>query len=200
MTPSVVVFDIGGVLVDWQPHLAWVEELGSADAARSFMNRVDFPARNARGDNGERFADMAQELDDADDRRRLESYVSLYARTVQQQVPGTWEVLDRLRGRGVPVHAITNWSAETWPEGLKAQPRLAEVFGVTVVSGQENVMKPDARIFQLLCERADVPPEACVFVDDGLHNVKGARAVGMDGIHFTGAEALASALTERGLL
>jgi len=61
-------------------------------------------------------------------------------------------------------------------------------------------MKPDARIFHLLCERAGVTPQDCVFVDDGLHNVDGARAVGMDGIHFTGAPALEAALQDRGLL
>lgn len=200
MNPSIVVFDIGGVLVDWQPHLAWIEELGSADAVAAFMERIDFKTRNARGDGGARFSDMAAELTDPDDRRRLEEYVSLYTKTVMNPVPGTWEVLDRLKACGTPLHAITNWSAETWPEGLKAHPRLGEVFDVTVVSGQEGVMKPDARIFEILCTRADVAPSDCVFIDDGLHNVDGARAAGMDGIHFRGADALEAALRDRGLL
>lgn len=200
MNPSIVVFDIGGVLVDWQPHLAWIEELGSADAVAAFMERIDFKTRNARGDGGARFSDMAAELTDPDDRRRLEEYVSLYTKTVMNPVPGTWEVLDQLKACGTPLHAITNWSAETWPEGLKAHPRLGEVFDVTVVSGQEGVMKPDARIFEILCTRADVAPSDCVFIDDGLHNVDGARAAGMDGIHFRGADALEAALRDRGLL
>jgi epoxide hydrolase-like predicted phosphatase len=200
MTPSVVVFDIGGVLVDWQPHLAWVEELGSEEAAQAFLDRTDFRARNMRGDNGERFADLAQELDDPEDQRRMADYVRLYSRTVQTRIEGTWDLLDRLKVQGTPVHAITNWSAETWPEGLKVQPRLGEVFGTVVVSGQEGVMKPDPRIFHLLCDRAGVAPQDCVFIDDGPHNAEGARAVGMDGIHFTGPQALEQALIERGLL
>ncbi len=61
-------------------------------------------------------------------------------------------------------------------------------------------MKPDRRIFELLCERADIAPEDCVFIDDGLHNVEGARAVGMGAIHFTTPQALETALTERGIL
>ncbi len=195
-----VVFDIGGVLVDWQPHLAWVEALGSEDAAHAFIKRTDFLVRNARGDNGERFADMAQELSDPRDQELFAAYVDLYARTVETPIHGTWDVLDRLKTQGTPVHAITNWSAETWPEGLKAQPRLGEVFGTLVVSGQEGVMKPDARIFKILCERSGHAPEDCVFIDDGLHNVKGAQAVGMDAIHFTSPQALDVALTERGLL
>ncbi len=194
-----VVFDLGGVLVDWQPHLAWAPEMGE-DAARAFMARVDFPARNLRGDGGERFADLAAEIDDPADAARLAAYVDLYPRTVQQTVPGTWQILDRLRAAGMPLHAITNWSAETWPRGLTVQPRLAEVFGVTVVSGQEGVVKPDPRIYRLLCDRAGLRPEDCVFIDDGAHNVEGARAIGMDGIHFTGAAALEADLTKRGLL
>jgi epoxide hydrolase-like predicted phosphatase len=195
-----VVFDIGGVLVDWKPHLAWVDALGSEEAAHAFIERTDFLSRNARGDNGELFADMAQELDDPQDQQLFAAYVGLYTRTVENPIHGTWDVLDRLKTQGTPVHAITNWSAETWPEGLKAQPRLGEVFGTLVVSGQEGVMKPDARIFENLCERFGHAPEDCVFIDDGLHNVEGARAVGMDAVHFTSPQALDAALTERGLL
>ncbi|WP_170465827.1 HAD family hydrolase [Ruegeria arenilitoris] len=195
-----VVFDIGGVLIDWQPHLAWVEALGSEDAAHAFIERTGFRERNARGDNGERFADMAKELDDPQDQSLFAAYVELYTRTVETPIHGTWDVLDQLKAQGIPVHAITNWSAETWPEGLKVHPRLGEVFGTLVVSGQEGVMKPDARIFEMLCERAAIAPQDCVFIDDGLHNVQGAQAVGMDGIHFTSPQALEAALSEWGFL
>ncbi len=195
-----VVFDIGGVLIDWQPHLAWVDILGSEEAAQAFMERTEFSARNLRADNGERFADLAQELDDPRDQAHFVSYVERYALTVENPIHGTWDVLGRLKAQGTPVHAITNWSAETWPEGLRAQPRLGEVFGTLVVSGQEKVMKPDARIFQILCERAGIAPEDCVFIDDVPRNVQGAKAIGMDGIHFTTPEALEMALTQRGLL
>ena len=200
MTPSIVVFDIGAVLIDWQPHLAWMDELGSREAVDAFMERVDFKARNARGDAGERFADLAAEIADPEDRARLAAYVSLYSRTVPSEVPGTWAILDRLKERGVPIHAITNWSAETWPEGVKVHPRLDEVFGTLVVSGREKISKPDVRIFNLLCERAGVAPGDCVFIDDGLHNVAGAKAAGMDAIHFTEAASLEAALVERNLL
>ncbi|MBE1283856.1 MAG: HAD-IA family hydrolase [Rhodobacteraceae bacterium] len=200
MTRTAVIFDIGGVLVDWQPHLAWSEALGSEQAAQDFIVRTDFLARNLRGDHGEVFSEMALELEDLEDQRLFAAYPSLYTRTVQAAIPGTWALLDQLKMRGVPVHAITNWSAETWPEGLKVHPRLGEVFETLVVSGRERMIKPDPAIFHLLCERADVAPQDCVFIDDGLHNVDGARAVGMDGIHFTSPEALEQDLSKRGLL
>ena len=200
MNPSIVVFDIGGVLVDWQPQLAWSDELGSVDAALAFMERVDFAERNKRADGGARFLDLAAEIADPRDRELLEGYVGSYVRTVVDAVPGTWALVDRLLENRVPLHAITNWSAETWPEGLKMHPRLGEVFGTTIVSGEEGFQKPDPRIFARLSERASVEPQDCVFIDDSLHNVEGARAAGMDAIHFTGASALETALVDRGLL
>lgn len=200
MTPKHVVFDIGGVLVNWHPHLAWTDRFGSAEVAHAFVERTNFRALNARGDAGERFADLALEVADPDDRAHFADYVSLYTKTVVDPIHGTWAILDRLKAQGTPVHAITNWSAETWPEGLKVHPRLSEVFETLVVSGQEGIIKPDARIFHLLCDRAGVSPEDCIFIDDGLHNVDGARAVGMDGIHFTSPDALEAALSERDVL
>lgn len=200
MTPTVVVFDIGGVLVDWQPHLAWADEFETEAETGAFMDRVDFFSRNLRADNGERFTDMAEELANPEDRHRFAAYVENYAKTVPNQMPGTWGILDALKAKGVPVHAITNWSAETWPEGLKSHPRLGEVFGTLVVSGQEGIIKPDPRIFDLLCERAGVVPSECVFIDDSPKNIEGAKAAGWDAIHFTTADALRSALEERNLL
>ncbi len=200
MTRKHVVFDIGGVLVDWQPHLAWQDQMGSPEAAHGFIDRIGFKSLNARADAGERFADLAQEIDDPKDRAHFGEYVALYTRTVVDAIPGTWAILDRLKEQDTRVHAITNWSAETWPEGLKAHPRLSEVFETLVVSGREGVIKPDPRIFHLLCDRAGIAPGDCVFIDDGPHNVNGARAVGMDGIHFTSPQALRSDLTQRGLL
>ncbi|WP_425091039.1 HAD family hydrolase [Tropicimonas sp. S265A] len=200
MSARAVVFDIGGVLVDWKPHLAWMDTFDSRAAVEAFMDRVAFKERNARADGGARFSDLAAEVDDPQDRKYLSEYVARFTRTVQDRIEGTWDLLDRLRDRGVETHAITNWSAETWPEGLRAQPRLADVFGVTVVSGQLGIMKPDAQIFHTLCDRAGLSADACVFIDDGMHNVKGAMAAGMDGIHFTGASALESDLRDRGVL
>lgn len=198
MTPTNVVFDIGNVLVDWQPHLAWPEL--TETQARDFMDRIDFAARNLRGDHGERFSDMAEELDDPADRDRLTHYVSRYALTVQNEVPGSWALVDRLIARGVPLHAITNWSAETWPKGLTSHPRLGEIFETLIVSGDVKLIKPDPAIYRLFCERAGLAPEACVFVDDKAENCEGARSIGMDAIQFTDAATLETALTERGLL
>ncbi|WP_371155790.1 HAD family hydrolase [Jannaschia sp. 2305UL9-9] len=199
MTVEAVVWDIGDVLVEWRPALAWSPEIG-LDAAHAFIERIDFAALNLRADGGERFADLAQEVADPDDRARLAAYPALYVRTVQGRVPGSWDILHDLKATGVQIHAITNWSAETWAPGTEVHPELDRVFGTLVVSGREGLIKPDPAIFRLLCDRAGLSPEQCLFVDDKMHNVDGARAIGMAGHHFTGAAGLRQDLVERGLL
>lgn len=200
MSQRAVVFDLGGVLVDWQPHLAWLDHFGSEAATRAFMERIDFMARNLRCDAGEAFADVAAELPDPEDARLLAEYVARYQKTVQGRVAGSWDILHALRANGTPLHAITNWSAETWVEGVQVQPELLEVFQTIIVSGQEGIIKPDPAIFSLFCTRAGLAAQDCIFIDDGLHNVEAARACGFDGIHFTGADDLHRALSARGLL
>jgi len=195
-----VVFDIGNVLVDWQPHAVWREELGSVAAIDAFLARVDFAARNLRCDHGETFADVAAELPDAEDQRLLALYPERFHLSVTGAVPGTWAIVDRLEARGVPLHAITNWSAETWPVGLKAHPRLGTMFGTTVVSGVVQQIKPHAEIYETFLSQSGLSAQDCIFVDDKRENIEGAMSVGMDAIHFTGAEALASELSQRGLL
>jgi 2-haloacid dehalogenase len=199
MSVDTVVFDIGGVLIDWQPHLAWSDEMGE-NAARAFLTRIGFEKINLACDAGARFEDAAAGLSDKEDAARLAAYVARYTRTVPDKIAGTWDLLYALKARDTPLHAITNWSAETWPEGLKAHPELDEVFSTVVVSGEVGIIKPSTQIYRILCSRAGVTPERCVFIDDGLHNCIGARAAGMDAIHFTDAGALEAALVERGLL
>ncbi|GIT90654.1 hydrolase [Jannaschia pagri] len=199
MALDTVVFDIGAVLVDWQPHLAWSDDMTEAEA-RAFLARIGFDKLNLACDAGATFAEAAALITDPEDAARLTGYVDRFTRTVPHKLLGTWDLLYRLRDRGVALHAITNWSAETWPEGVKAHPELGQVFGTTIVSGQEGMIKPSVQIFHRFCTEAGVRPESCVFIDDGLHNCLGARAAGLDAIHFTGAEALETALVERGLL
>lgn len=194
-----VVFDIGGVLVDWDPARAWIDDLGEAET-RAFLDRIAFDKLNFACDAGASFSDAAHMLSDPADRQRLAQYVERYQQTVPQKISQTWDILYALRDAGVRVFAITNWSAETWSEGCKAHPELAEVFETTIVSGQIGIVKPSVQIFTHFCTQAGVSANDCIFIDDGLHNCLGAQAAGMDAIHFTGPDVLKSALQARGLL
>jgi 2-haloacid dehalogenase len=195
-----VVFDIGKVLIDWDARLAFEPALGSIDAAADFIARVNFMDLNLRADGGETFADLAREIADPGDRAVFETYLGRFALSVPDAIEGTWTLLDRLRAQGHAIHAITNWSSETWPVGVAAHPRLGTAFSVTIVSGREKVLKPDPRIFALLCERAGLTPADCLFIDDSPKNVAGAQAFGMQAELFTTPDALEAALVARGLL
>lgn len=200
MTITAIVFDIGNVLVRWDARLAFLPALGSTEQVDAFLDRIGFADLNLRGDAGETFADLAQEIADPADRALFASYLPSYALTIPETIAGTWALIPRLTAQGHQIHAITNWSAETWPIGVSTHPRLGDSFGVTVVSGQEKVLKPQARIYATLCERAGLRPEQCFFIDDSLKNVEGARAFGMQAHHFTDPGALEADLVARGLL
>ena len=195
-----VVFDIGNVLIHWDPVPAFLPELGSAARVRDFMVRVDFGARNLRADGGTPFADLAGELADPADRALLAAYPARVPATVPDEIADSWVLLDRLRAAGRQVHAITNWSAETWPAGIRAHPRLGTAFDTVVVSGQVGMVKPDPAIFRLFCARAGLAPGDCLFIDDRAENCAGAESIGMAAEVFTTPAALETALTGRGLL
>src|SRR5262249_7772195 len=102
---------------------------------------------------------------------------------------GTVEILAELRLRNVPLYGLTNWSAETYPLALKRFHFLGWFRGV-LVSGQEGVIKPDPRIYRLLLERFGIKAADAVYIDDNRRNAEAASALGLHGIHFTGADAL----------
>ena len=195
-----VVFDIGNVLVGWDPRPAFAPDLDGPEAVEAFLTRIDFARLNLRADGGARFAALAAELDDPADADRLAAYPRRFADTLSPPIQASWALMERLRERGFAIHAITNWSAETWPIGVAALPRLGRAFGTTIVSGQVGMIKPDPAIFRLFCQRAGLAPADCLFIDDNPANVAAAKGIGMDGLPFTSAEALEAALIERRLL
>jgi 2-haloacid dehalogenase len=193
------VFDIGNVLIDWQPRAAFAD-LGSDEAIDAFFARTDFFARNLRADGGAQWEDLAGEIAGPADRAAFAAYPARFALTVQNAIEPSWDMLAALCAKGLFIHAITNWSAQTWPIGLATHPRLGRAFGVTIVSGQIGVIKPDPRIFAALCARAGLAPSECLFIDDSAKNISGARDFGIDAIHFTSPDALRAGLIQRGLL
>lgn len=195
-----VVFDIGNVLLQWNPHSAFLPELGSREAADAFMARVDFQRWNRLNDGGRSLEDALATVPDPADRAMLARYGARFADTIAQPVPGSWEILRALAAQQVPLGAITNFSAHFWPVALQLYPELDRVFGTVVVSGAEGMLKPERAIYRLYCTRSGIAPEACVFIDDAPENVAGARAAGMHAVHFTGAAALRAALSQIGVL
>lgn len=196
-----VIFDLGAVLIEWDPALAFADVFTSRDAAEAWMARIGFADWNRAQDGGRSFAQGLAEARarHGDEARHLDGYLAAFPMTIEKPVAGSWEIAEALLARAVPMYALTNWSADTWPHALQLYPRLGALFRDIVVSGQVGALKPEPAIYRLLLDRNGLRAEDCIFVDDSLANVQGARSLGIDAIHFTGAESLGRELARRGL-
>jgi len=197
-----IVFDIGNVLIAWHPERAFAGHFPDETAARAWLDSIDFFAWNLEFDRGRSFLEGLAAAEAAHPGRTapLAGYLAGFPDTIRSPLADTWEILDRLQARDLPLYAITNFAAETWPHALAVHPRLGTVFRDTVVSGREGLLKPQPEIYRLLLARNGLAAEDCLFIDDNEANVVGARAVGMQAHHFTAAASLEADLARRGLL
>ena len=195
-----VLFDLGGVVLGWEPARAYAGVIDPA-LVEDFMTRIDFPAWNRRHDAGHPFAAGERELLERfpDEEAAVRAYRRHFHRTLTGSVPGTGAVIAELQQAGVMLAGLTNWSAETFPVARERFGLLRRFAGI-VVSGEERLAKPDPAIFRLALERFDLDPAGCVFVDDAPANVAAATALGLTGLHFTGADRLRADLEQLGLL
>lgn len=199
---SVVIFDLGGVLIDWNPRYLYRKLFDGDDAAMErFLSTVCTMDWHLRHDAGERFADTRDELKsrhpqfagmiDAFGERHMEMFAGA--------IEGSVRILDRLAARQVPLYALTNFPAETFPHARERFGFLAH-FRDVAVSGVERVTKPDPRIFEILLARNRIDPQAAVFIDDNARNVAVSRTLGLHGIHFSTPEKLEDELVALQLL
>ena len=199
--PTTVIFDFGGVLIDWNPRYLYRKLFDDEAAMEAFLGTICTPEWNALQDGGrpkeaaiaDRTALFPQHAS------LIEAYFSRFAEMMQGAHEGTVAVLDELRRRGVPLYGLTNWSADTYPEAT-ARFDFLQWFDGIVVSGQEQMRKPDAAIFRLLLERFDIRPDDAVFIDDTSDNVEAAAALGLHALRFTDPATLRGDLARLGLL
>jgi 2-haloacid dehalogenase len=199
---SVAIFDLGGVLIDWNPrHLYRKLFDGDEAAMEHFLATVCTTEWNQRQDAGRSFADATRELlpRHADKIELIEAWRQRFDEMIPGAIDGSVELLAELKQRAVPIYAVTNWSAETFPPQRKRFEFLSWFDGI-VVSGFEGVIKPDPRIFRILCERYGVSPVSAVFVDDVAPNAAAASVLGIHGIHFESPQQLRRELVLLGLL
>ncbi|MFN8621718.1 MAG: HAD family phosphatase [Chloroflexota bacterium] len=202
LRPSTVIFDLGAVLIDWDPRYVY-RDLFPGDTAgmEAFLADVTSATWNHQMDAGKPWADAIAELVAIHPERRelIEAYWTRWPEMLHSDIPGTVAILRELRDAGVRILALTNWSAETFPVARERFDFLGWFEGI-VVSGEEGVAKPDPAIFELLLERYGVDARTALFVDDRAENVAAAEALGMGGVVFTSPGALRTALEDLGLL
>jgi 2-haloacid dehalogenase len=199
---SVAVFDLGGVLIDWNPrHLYRKLFDGDEAAMEHFLANVCTSAWNLQQDAGRSFAEAnaALKLEHPKQAELIDAWFQRQPEMVAGEISGTVDILAELRARGVPIYAVSNWSAETYPLVAKRFEFLQWFRGV-VLSGEVRVIKPDPRIFQFFFATHGVDPAQAVYIDDLKPNVEAATALGMHGIVFTDPPALRRELVKLGLL
>jgi len=199
--PTAVVFDLGGVLVDWDPRYLYRQLFADPDEMESFLAEVTTAEWNALQDAGRPWAEAIETLAAEYPERRelIEAFHRRWREMLAGEIEGTVDVLAELRAARVRLVALSNWSAEMFPFA-RARFEFLEWFEGIVISGDVGVNKPDPRIFEYLVERFAIEPGAAVFVDDSAANVDAAASLGFRAIRFTEATALRAELVRFGLL
>ena len=201
---DMVVFDIGNVLVHWRPVDALVDAVGR-DAAEAFLadETLDFPGHNLRADGGAAWAQIIEEIGTSHPHHRAaaQAYVDNFALAVAQPIEGSVAIARELHDAGVPLFALTNFSAELFEIARERHGEMLGLFEEIVVSGEEGVVKPDPEIWEILEEvtRHRGGLSDAVFIDDAPVNVMGAEQAGLDAVLFTDPVSLRAELRLRGL-
>jgi 2-haloacid dehalogenase len=198
-TPSAVVFDLGGVLIDWDPRHLYRQLFDDEAEMEAFLGQVTTPEWNAAQDAGRPWADAVASLAEKHPEHRalIEAFHERWPETLGGPIPGTVDVLAELREARVPLYALSNWSAETYPVARARFPFLAWFDGV-VISGDVGAIKPDARMFEHLVAQHGLRPSETVFVDDRADNVAAAARLGFVAIQFRDAASLRQDLRRLG--
>jgi 2-haloacid dehalogenase len=201
MPIDAVVFDLGGVLIDWDPRRLFRKLLADEAAVEEFLATVCTPEWNAEQDRGRPFAEGVVELVERFPAHAaaITAYHERWPEMLAGDIGGTVELLAELRAAGVPLYALTNWSAETF--GIARERfEFLEWFDGVLVSGEERMIKPDPAIFRLLLDRFGLDPGATFYVDDSEPNVEAAGRLGFDAVRFTTPARLRRDLEARRLL
>jgi 2-haloacid dehalogenase len=201
VAPTTVVFDLGGVLIDWDPRYLYRQLFDDPDEMESFLAEVTTAEWNAHQDAGRPWADAVEILvaEHPERRELIEAFQRRWPEMLAGEISGTVDVLAELRAAGVRLIALSNWSAEMFPIARARFDFLAWFEGI-VISGEVGVNKPDRRIFEHLAAQFEIEPETALFIDDSPANVDAASALGFRVIQFTDATALRLQLVSIGLL
>lgn len=194
-----IVFDVGNVLLDWDPRHLYRQLIDDELEMEAFLSEVCTPQWNVEQDRGRSWKTATEVLlasfpDRAD---LITAFDERWEETVAGPIEGSVEILRNLSQAGIPLYAITNFSAEKFPL-VKAKYDFFELFLDAVVSGEEGTVKPLPKIFEIFCERNALRPQQCLFIDDSALNIEGAGAFGMATHHFTDPGRLSTDLMERG--
>lgn len=201
LTINTVIFDLGGVLIDWNPRHLYRKIFTDEAEMEYFLTHICTMEWNEYQDRGRSWAEGVALLSEQypEYTEQIKVYHERWSEMLNGAIDDSVEILKTLKAQGIRVVALTNWSTETFPIAEAQFPFLQWFEGI-VVSGKEKMKKPEPEIFQLLFDRYQVNPKQAIFIDDSPTNVQGANQVGLHSIRFTDAAALRTALKAFGLV
>lgn len=194
-----IVFDFGGVLIDWNPRYLYYPYFnGDKEQAEWFLKNICNFAWNIQMDGGKPFAEGVAELTALypEWAEAIEVYHTRWIEMISGEVAGTADLVRRLKEAGYRVYGLTNWSMETYPL-IRDNYDVFNLFEGIVVSGEEHLLKPQKEIYHCLLSRYGLQADESLFLDDNADNVAGAEAVGMKTIRFESAVQAEQELKER---
>lgn len=199
--PTTVVFDLGGVLIDWDPRHLYRKMFDDAEEMECFLADICNIDWILQLDGGLPFEDAVPMLSAQHPHMSefIEAYWKRWPEMITGAIDGTVDILKALKAKQTPLYVLSNWSVENWPHA-RDQFDFLDLFDGLVVSGFEGTKKPDHAIFDILLERYTLDASDALFIDDRADNIAAARQLSFHAIQFTEPKALSDALTLHGLL
>jgi 2-haloacid dehalogenase len=195
-----VVFDIGGVLIDWNPRHLFRKVFASEEEMEWFLSNICTYEWNVQQDGGKLFSTATAELSakypEYSDKIAL--YYGRWEEMLGGEITDTVKIFHELKEAGMPLYALSNWSHEAFPVAYERYAFMKQFDGL-VVSGYEKLLKPDHAIYRVLIDRYKINPALSVYIDDNRDNALAARELGFHSIHFTSPEKLRSELRSLGV-
>lgn len=185
-----VVFDLGAVLIDWNPRYVYKNIFLTDDAMEHFLAHICSSEWNEMQDAGRSFDEATSLLikQYPEYKSEITDYYGKWESMLAGSIEASVELLGDIKAATkYKIYALTNWSAESFPVALSKYEFLSWFDGI-LVSGEEKMKKPDPEIFKLLCNRFGIKPENSLFIDDNIKNINSARSLGFECVHFTDVE------------
>jgi 2-haloacid dehalogenase len=199
---NTIIFDLGGVLIDWNPMYVFGNYFDSQDKLDHFFAHVCSSDWNEEQDAGKPIKESTEERVQLfpEWEKPIRDYYGRWTEMLGGPIPETVDIFKKLKEqKGLKFYALTNWSAETFPIALERYDFL-HWFDGRVVSGEEKMRKLFPGFYKLLLDRYQVPASYALFIDDNLRNVKAAEELGIKSIHFQSPEQLNKELLSLQLL
>jgi 2-haloacid dehalogenase len=197
-----IIFDLGGVLIDWNPSYVFDQMFDDEEKKKHFFENICTSDWNEKQDAGRSLKEATEELvqKHPEWKEYIEAYYGRWKEMLGGPIHDTVEIFKQLKKTGkYKIYALTNWSAETFPVALELYEFL-HWFDGRVVSGEEKMRKPFPEFYQLILDRFQLTPQETLFIDDNLRNAEAAKNLGIKTIRFQSPLQLKNELIELGIL